>query len=146
MKLYYNLIHVDGSFYKFGNGNLQYIFWSYNCAGSESSLLSCLNPSYDYYVQYCYNGRTAGVKCYSKRINRHICTCILVLDSTNCSHGDIKLTGGKSSNEGDVQICVNGTWGYLCGWYWYYVNNINVLCKQLGYATTQCKTFLIKKI
>ena len=38
----------------------------------------------------------------------------MLLDSTNCSHGDIKLTGGKSSNEGDVQICVNGAWGYIC--------------------------------
>ena len=122
---------------------MQFIFWSYNCAGSESSLLSCLNPSYDYYLQYCYNDRTAGVKCYSKRIYRHTCTCILLLDSTNvCSHGDIKLTGGKSSNEGDVQICVNGTWGYICGWPWYY-SNINVVCKQLGYTTTQCKILQI---
>ena len=78
VNLYYSLSHIDGSFYsssKYGNGNLQFIFWSYNCAGSESS---CLNPSYDYYVQSCYNGRTAGVKCYSKRIYRHTCTCILL--------------------------------------------------------------------
>ena len=83
---------------------------------------------------------------------------IAIIDSTNCSHGDIKLTGGKSSNEGDVQICVNGTWGYICGWYWYYwysnywwysnnwywynVNNTNVLCKELGYTSTQCKMLL----
>ena len=121
---------------------MQYIFWSYSCAGSESSLLSCLNPYYNYYVQYCYNGRTAGVKCYSKRIYRHTCTCILLLDSTKvCSHGDIKLTGGKSSNEGDIQICVNGTWGYICGWHYWNTNNINVVCKQLGYATTPCKMF-----
>ena len=124
---------------------MQYIFWTYNCAGSESSLLSCLNPYYNYYVQYCYNGRTAGVKCYSKRIYGHTCTCILLLDSTKaCSHGDIKLTGGKFSNEGDVQICVNGTWGYICDWYWYwYYSNINVVCNQLGYATTQCKILLM---
>ena len=68
----------------------------------------------------------------------------MLLDSTNCSHGDIKLNGGKSSNEGDVQICVNGTWGYICsGWYWYYISNINVVCRQLGYTvTTQCKISL----
>ena len=72
---------------------------------------------------------------------RHTCTSILLLDSTNCSHGDIKLTGGKSSNEGDVQVCINGTWGYICGWYWYY-SNINVVCNQLGYTTTQCNISL----
>ena len=137
MKLCYKL-HVDGSFYtrsKFGDGNLQYVSQYYNCAGSERSLLSC--PHHSYYN--CYNGLTAGVKCYSKRIYRHTCTCTLLLDSTNCSHGDIKLTGGKSSNEGDVQICANGTWGYICGRRWYYINNINVVCNQLGYTATQCK-------
>ena len=133
---------------------MQYIFWSYNCAGSESSLLSCLNSYYNYYVQYCYNGRTAGVKCYSKRIYRHTCVhvYILLLDSTNCSHGDIKLTGGKSSNEGDVQLCLNGTWGYICSWYWYYwyniYSNVNVVCRQFGYTASQlqCKILLINPI
>ena len=62
----------------------------------------------------------------------------IAIDSTNCSHGDIKLTGGKSSNEGDVQMCVNGTWGYICGWEWSY-SNTNVVCKQLGYTATHCK-------
>ena len=48
----------------------------------------------------------------------------IAIDSTNCSHGDIKLTGGKSSNEGDVQICVNGTWGYVCSWPWYTIGGV----------------------
>ena len=65
-------LHVDGSYYirsKFGNGNFQYASWYYNCAGSESSLLSC--PYYTFYT--CYNGHIAGVKCFStcKRIYRH---------------------------------------------------------------------------
>ena len=68
----------------------------------------------------------------------------IAIDSTNCSHGDIKLTGGKSSNEGDVQICVNGAWGYICDWSWVY-SNINIVCRQLGYATMQCKVMLLIK-
>ena len=67
----------------------------------------------------------------------------IAIGSTNCNHGDIKLTGGKSSNKGDVQICVNGTWGYICSWNWYYINNVNVVCRQLGYTTTQCKLTLL---
>ena len=64
----------------------------------------------------------------------------IAIDSTNCSHGDIKLTGGKFSNEGEIQVCVNGTWGYICDSYWYNsnINNINVVCEQLGYTTTHC--------
>ena len=73
----------------------------------------------------------------------------MLLDSTNCSHGDIKLTEGKSSNEGDVQVCVNGTWGYICDWYWYYwynvYSNVNVVCRQLGYTASQlqCKILIL---
>ena len=76
MTLYYNSIHVDGSFYKRSKFDDVSLLWSYNCAGSESSLLSCLN-SYNYYDEYCYN----GVKCYSKRIYRskHKCTRTLML-------------------------------------------------------------------
>ena len=74
---------------------------------------------------------------------KHTCTCILDSShSTDCSHGDIKLTGGKSNDKGDVQICVNGTWGYICSWSWFY-SNMNVVCRQLGYTTTQCKILLI---
>ena len=70
----------------------------------------------------------------------------MLLDSTNCSHGDIKLAGGKSSNEGDLQLCVNGTWGYICDSYWYLwygvYSTINVVCNRLGYTATQSKILI----
>ena len=58
---------LGASFYRssqFGDGNLQQLIGNVQCSGSETSLLNCsyqYNPS-----SFCYYGRTAGVRCYSK--------------------------------------------------------------------------------
>ena len=68
----YIVLTVDilgASFYRssqFGDGNLQQLIGNVQCSGSETSLLNCsyqYNPS-----SFCYYGRTAGVRCYSKII------------------------------------------------------------------------------
>ena len=46
---------------KFGDGDYQQILWNIQCTGSETNLASCNNYHYD----YCYYGRTVGIKCYS---------------------------------------------------------------------------------
>ena len=48
------------------------------------------------------------------------------------STGSVRLVGGASSNEGRVEVCVNGMWGTVTynGWD---SREATVLCKQLGY-------------
>ena len=71
---------------------------------------------------------------------------IIIADSTNCTHGEIKLYGGQFRNEGDLQICYNGVWVFLCDdeWLWLWLRQrrneeANVVCRQLGYANNSCK-------
>ena len=52
----------------------------------------------------------------------------------DCNSGDVQLTSTSSERAGVVLVCVNGTWGKVCGG-----DNINstfasVVCRQLGFS------------
>ena len=53
----------------------------------------------------------------------------------NCTDGSMRLVGGKSPNEGRVEICLNGQWGTVCDDSWGSVD-AQVACRQLGYQST----------
>ena len=50
----------------------------------------------------------------------------------SCSHGTLRLLGGRSSNEGRVEICINGVWGTVCHSSWG-SSDARVVCRQLGF-------------
>jgi len=54
---------------------------------------------------------------------------------TGCTNDTIRLVGGRSSNEGRVEICINGVWGSVCDDNW---DNYDarVVCRQLGLPYT----------
>ena len=52
----------------------------------------------------------------------------------SCSHGSVRLVGGSGDYEGNVQVCVNGTWRYVCDKNWG-SNDAKVVCSQLGCST-----------
>uniref|UniRef100_A0A1X7T5H5 SRCR domain-containing protein n=1 Tax=Amphimedon queenslandica TaxID=400682 RepID=A0A1X7T5H5_AMPQE len=106
---------------KYGDGNYQQILWNIQCTGSETNLTSCNN----YHNSNCYYGRTVGIKCYN---------------TTICTHGEIKLYGGQSDAEGDLQFCYNGAWVFLCDFFFGSWIPPNVVCRQLGYQNNNYTT------
>ena len=54
---------------------------------------------------------------------------------SNCTSGSIRLVDGSSDDEGHIEICLDGIWGYICGYSWVYFN-AKVACRQLGYSIT----------
>ena len=66
----------------------------------------------------------------------------LSLDPDGCTNGDVRLTGGQSDREGDVQVCRDGKWGYVCSDTWNDVN-AKTVCKQLQLSDT-CMSMLLK--
>lgn len=51
----------------------------------------------------------------------------------SCSHGDLRLRGGRSQLEGRVEVCRYGLWGTICDSGWD-SRDAGVVCRQLGYA------------
>ena len=54
---------------------------------------------------------------------------------SGCTNHTIQLVGGWSSNEGRVEICINGVWGTVCDDYWD-SSDARVVCRQLGLPYT----------
>ena len=57
----------------------------------------------------------------------------------HCNETDVRLVGGQTPHEGEVQICLNGVWGSVCAErYWgqrerWDIREARVVCRQLGY-------------
>ena len=58
---------------------------------------------------------------------------------SECESGQVHLVGGDVVTEGQVEVCVSGTWGQVCPDSWGNAD-ARVVCRQLGYSD-QCELF-----
>ena len=107
-----------------------------NCVGTETSIFDC-TTKYGGASSTCEPLADAGIICQGKwkwcwwQINIYYFLDTSVTFS-NCTHGELRLTGGQVPTEGRVEICYNGVWGSICDNGWNTVD-ANVVCDQLGY-------------
>ena len=73
------------------------------------------------------------ILCHTLHQQAHKSFMYMFTASPQCfTNGNICLVGGASSNEGRVEVCVNGMWGTVTNYQWD-SREATVVGKQLGY-------------
>ena len=77
-------------------------------------------------------------------VSIHGTFCMTVEDPivADCLDGDIRLVGGSTNEEGNVQVCLYGAWGSVCQ-HSFGVNDARVACAQLGFQRAGINNYVI---
>lgn len=74
----------------------------------------------------------------------------MIIEPSNCAHGNVRFVGGQSINEGELQVCYNGLWTFLCSRSWLDSDTStllsNVACQQLRFLRSKCKGKLLHNL
>ncbi|KFP46079.1 Neurotrypsin, partial [Cathartes aura] len=96
----------------FGEGSGPVLLDEVRCTGNELSIEQC--PKSSWREHNCGHKEDAGVSC------------------TPLTDGALRLTSGKGSHEGRLEVYYTGQWGTICDDGWTELNT-QVVCRQLGF-------------
>lgn len=119
----------------FGDDVDSSVLYNVDCFGNETSILNCSSSN-----QQVYSEHSAAVIC--QGIN-HNYECFMIYTSfcsvdnstqaSNCTDGDLRLIGAMITNQGQLEVCVNGAWGSICDSEGVFTTTeAQVACRQLG--------------
>ena len=96
------------------------------CTGNENSLMNCSHKQ----EGYCDYTSFVRVQCDGDECDGDECD---EDDSDDeCTDNDVRIVGGLNAKEGQVEVCLSGVWGTVCGSGWD-ENSAKVVCRQLGH-------------
>ncbi|XP_028158080.1 lysyl oxidase homolog 2 [Ostrinia furnacalis] len=113
------------------------------CEGEEKSLSHCIFSGWG--SSDCEPSEAAGVICFDKdsgvSTESPKSSDKKILEALDLKSASLRLSGGRSNNEGRVEIYHNGSWGSICpdGWTVY---EASAVCRHLalGYAQQALQT------
>ncbi|PFX27283.1 Low-density lipoprotein receptor-related protein 6 [Stylophora pistillata] len=114
----------------FGPGDYSFpiLMDNVKCRGDENSIAACQHNGWG--IEDCSHSEDAGVVCSNDSAPP--------TEGPTLSPGPhpelkVRLRSGITSNQGRVELFLNGTWGTICDDYWG-IEEANVICRMLGYA------------
>lgn len=61
--------------------------------------------------------------------------------SSNCTSGEIRLSGELTAESGRLEMCINNAWGSVCNNNWD-VRDVRVACRELGFQQFYGKSLM----
>ena len=118
----------------FGDEIESAILYDINCFGNETGVLNCSLSHSGTCPEH-----SAAVICQGMstkepdiRATGSILTD-LSTSSSNCTDGELRLSGAITSNQGRLEVCMNGAWGSVCDSEGVFsTTEAKVACRQLG--------------
>jgi deleted-in-malignant-brain-tumors protein 1 len=120
----YGATATSDYYYNYYNYGWPMGVYQLHCIGTETTIDECQ-----------YNTSYSGPGCYSSWYYNNVAAVSCMPNTTeyvNCVDGDVRLVGGATHNEGNVQMCYSNAWGSVCDDYWD-TRDTNVVCRQLGF-------------
>ena len=118
----------------FGQGSGSIWLDSVTCTGSESTLASCGHLGVRV-IRSCHHSEDAGVRCSGTQGTLCVLVCLLCINVFIISVVPIRLSNGRNSRSGRIEMYFNGQWGTVCDDYWT-LGSSTVTCRQLGLGNT----------
>eukprot|EP00118_Oscarella_pearsei_P015901 m.147663 g.147663 ORF g.147663 m.147663 type:complete len:803 (+) comp38469_c0_seq27:566-2974(+) len=101
---------------QYGAGTGPMLIDDVSCLGAENNIGHCSFPGWK--VHNCGRNEAAGVK---------------------CTPVSVRLAGGRTPNEGRVEVYHSDEWGIVCDDIWD-IRDARVVCRQLGYSDARAAT------
>jgi hypothetical protein len=114
---------------------------SISCTGNEEALLRCSFSTEP--ISACNQRSDASVFCQSESLildlkaNEFLMLSTFTMSGTltipsNCTSGEVRLSGDLTSESGRLEVCNNNAWGTVCNNHWD-IRDALVACRALGF-------------